>query len=235
MRTIWASTVSAPTRSARMTRPPVPLTVPPITRSPGPFLDRDRLAADHRLVDRACPSTTIAVDRNLSRPGGPGADRRGRPGRAEHPPRDRRLTSRRAVLGARPEQGADGTAGLAARPQLENLTQENQGHDHRRRLEINGDFTMMIAERGGKNTGKKRGDHTEHKSRPGPQCDQCEHIQTAVDHRGPAALEEWQPAPQRPPASPGQAESIPRSGRRGRRAIPSRAPSPPSKEPGAAA
>ena len=45
MRTICASMVSLPTRSARITRPPVPLTVPPITRSPGPFLDRDRLAA----------------------------------------------------------------------------------------------------------------------------------------------------------------------------------------------
>ena len=37
IRTIWARSVSAPTRSARITRLPVPLTVPPISRSPGPF------------------------------------------------------------------------------------------------------------------------------------------------------------------------------------------------------
>ena len=37
MRTIWASRVSAPTRSARITNPPVPLTVPPVTRLPDAF------------------------------------------------------------------------------------------------------------------------------------------------------------------------------------------------------
>ncbi len=37
MRTIWASSVSAPTRSARMITLPVPLTVPPVTRLAGPF------------------------------------------------------------------------------------------------------------------------------------------------------------------------------------------------------
>src|SRR2546425_9759920 len=37
MRTIWASSVSLPTRSARITKPPAPFTVPPVTRLPGAF------------------------------------------------------------------------------------------------------------------------------------------------------------------------------------------------------
>ncbi len=37
MRTIWASRESAPTRSARSTKLPLPFTVPPVTGSPGPF------------------------------------------------------------------------------------------------------------------------------------------------------------------------------------------------------
>ena len=37
MRTICASSVSAPTRSARITKLPVPFTVPPVTASPGVF------------------------------------------------------------------------------------------------------------------------------------------------------------------------------------------------------
>ena len=37
MRTIWASKVSLPTRSARITKLPVPLTVAPVTTSPGDF------------------------------------------------------------------------------------------------------------------------------------------------------------------------------------------------------
>ena len=37
MWTICASSVSLPTRSARMTKPPVPFTVPPMTRLPGVF------------------------------------------------------------------------------------------------------------------------------------------------------------------------------------------------------
>ena len=35
--TICASSVSLPTRSARITKPPVPFTVPPVTRSPALF------------------------------------------------------------------------------------------------------------------------------------------------------------------------------------------------------
>ena len=48
-----------PTRSD-----PAPLTVPAITRSPGVFFDRPRLAGDHRLVDRARALRDRAVGRD---------------------------------------------------------------------------------------------------------------------------------------------------------------------------
>jgi hypothetical protein len=56
--------VSAPTRSARITSVPVPFTVAPVTRSPR-SCDRDRLARDHRLVDRRLAFEHDAVDRDL--------------------------------------------------------------------------------------------------------------------------------------------------------------------------
>ena len=65
MRMIWASIVSLPTRSARRTKVPVPLTVPPISFLAGAFLDRDRLAGDHRLVDGTRAVDHHAVDGNL--------------------------------------------------------------------------------------------------------------------------------------------------------------------------
>ena len=68
----------APTRSARITSVPVPLTVAPMTRSPALLLDRDRLAGDHRLVDGA-----RALERRRRRPGPsrPGRTRRRSPTR----------------------------------------------------------------------------------------------------------------------------------------------------------
>ena len=53
MCTIWDSKVSAPTRCASMTGPPVPFTVAPMTLIAGIFLDRYRLAGDHGLIDAA--------------------------------------------------------------------------------------------------------------------------------------------------------------------------------------
>ena len=103
MRTIWASTVSAPTRSARMTRPPVPLTVPPITRSPGPFSTG---IGSPLIIDSSTalePSTTTPSTGIFS----PGRTRSRSPGTtcssgtSSSRPSSR---SRRAVLGARPSK-----------------------------------------------------------------------------------------------------------------------------------
>jgi hypothetical protein len=58
IRTIWASSASFPTRSARSTKLPLPFTVPPVTRSPGPFSTGigSPVTIDSSTEDR--PSTT---------------------------------------------------------------------------------------------------------------------------------------------------------------------------------
>ncbi len=63
--TIWESRVSAPTRSARMTKPPVPLTVPPVTLRCDILLDGNGLAADHGLVDGTVALEHDAIDGDL--------------------------------------------------------------------------------------------------------------------------------------------------------------------------
>ena len=66
--TIWtmrASRVSRPTFSARITKLPLLFTVPAMTLSPDCFVDRHRLACDHRLVDRRRALDEHTVDRHL--------------------------------------------------------------------------------------------------------------------------------------------------------------------------
>ena len=75
MATILDSSMSLPTRSARMSRPPVPLTVAPVSLSPWRLVDRDRLAGDHRFVDQLVPSSTTPSTGTFS----PGRTRRRSP------------------------------------------------------------------------------------------------------------------------------------------------------------
>ena len=149
--TICASSVSAPTRSARITSEPVPLTVPPISAVAGALLDRHRLAGDHRLVDRA-----RALERRRRRPGpsrraARAGDRPTARPRAARPPR--RRPSRDAARGLRreAEQRADRGAGAAARAQLEHLAEQHERHDHGGRLEVDAD-----AARDGRGTRRER-------------------------------------------------------------------------------
>ena len=57
--------VSRPTASARMTKPPLRLMVPPITLAPTILADRHQLAGHHRLVERGMAFDQFAVDRHL--------------------------------------------------------------------------------------------------------------------------------------------------------------------------
>ena len=108
----------------------------------GAFLDRDRLAGDHRLVDGARPLDHHAVDGNLLA----GTDPQPIAGN-DQIQRDILFASILADparrLGGQPEQGANRTAGLAAGSQLEHLAQQDQRDDHRGRLEIDGDLAVM--------------------------------------------------------------------------------------------
>ena len=65
MWTICESRVSAPTFSARITKPPVWFSVPAVTLEPDGLRHRNRLAGDHRLVDVALALGQLAVDRHL--------------------------------------------------------------------------------------------------------------------------------------------------------------------------
>ena len=134
--TIRDSVVSAPVRSTFMSKLPVVFCVPPVTRSPSMLLDRDRLAGDQRLVDRAPPATmTVPSIGTLS----PGRTRSMSPtttsasGTSAVPPSA--LTLQRG-LRREVEEGADRAAGLRPRAELQHLAEEDERGDHRRRLEI---------------------------------------------------------------------------------------------------
>jgi hypothetical protein len=185
----------APTRSARMTRLPLPLSVPPMTRSPA-LLDRHRLAGEHRLVDARAPRPPRrrpAPSRPAARAGGRRHDVRSSGTSSSLP------SSRRPPRGLRrqPEQRADRAAGLLARAQLEHLAEQHQRDDHRRRLEVDAD--RPVRRRGtapGKSPGPPCRDRRCRRRRRRRRADQREHVEAAVDDRLPAAHEERPAAPQ---------------------------------------
>ena len=152
-----ASSVSAPTRSARITTVPVPLTVAPMTRSPGRLRDGHRLAGDHRFVDGRFAFLDDAVDRNaVAR-----TDAQAIAGMnvverdvlvaavGAHAPR---------ALGRQLQQRADRGAGAAAGAQLQHLPEQHQRHDRRGGLEVEGDAAVVAAKRGREDPGREHGD-----------------------------------------------------------------------------
>ena len=138
--TIWtirASSVSAPTFSAFMTRVPLAFTVAPTTLSPACFstgIGSPEIMDSSMLL---APSSTIAVHGHLL--AGPNPQ----------PVADLHLFERDVGLlaviehlpgglGREPEQSLDRGARPAARPQFQDLAEQDQRDDHRRRLEIAG-------------------------------------------------------------------------------------------------
>ena len=99
---VAADALAPPSRSV-----PVPLTVPPVTALAARLLDRDRLAGDHRLVDRARALDDDAVDRAPSRRAGRAAGRRRARARAARPPPSRRRRS--AAPSSAPGRAAPGS------------------------------------------------------------------------------------------------------------------------------
>ncbi len=65
MATIRASVVSAPVRSTRISKLPVPLMVPPVTRSPLLFSTGSGSPVSSDSSTALLPSITVAVDRDL--------------------------------------------------------------------------------------------------------------------------------------------------------------------------
>ena len=132
--TIEARTVSRPTRVARITTVPEALSVAPISSSPADLLDRQRLARQHRLVDRGLALDDDPVDRDLLAGSNPqeiaDADRR------------QRDVDLAAVLepasrpGLEPDQAADRAARLVLGAGLEPAAEEDQADDDRRAVEV---------------------------------------------------------------------------------------------------
>ena len=171
----------------------MPLTVAPTSAAPPPFLDRDRLAADHRLVDRAAPAHHYPVDRNpLAR------------AYAQHVAdldvgeRDILLaTARNAVRDRRREaqQRAERRAGPVAGPQFQHLSQQHQHDDDDRGVEVRL-HAARHPEPGRKQPGRDRGRHAVGEGRSHAERDKREHVGAAVDYRRPPALEERSPRPE---------------------------------------
>ena len=144
----------SPTRSARMTSAPVPLTVPPITRSPGcfatgidspvtiDFVDGARCLRAPRHRPARCRRAARAADR-------PDGSASSATSSSSPPARDAAGGLRRQV-----QQRANGAAGLLARPQFQHLTQQDQDGDDRRGLEIHRDPAVRSGSRPG--TGRAR-------------------------------------------------------------------------------
>ena len=121
------------------------------------LLDRDRLAGDERLVDRASAVDDDAIDRH------PVAGAHAQHV-TDHDIGERHL-GRVAVrldlqrrLGREVEEGADCTAGLRPRPEFQHLAEKDEGGDHRRRLEIDADQAVMVAHLGRKDLRREHRD-----------------------------------------------------------------------------
>ena len=212
IRTIWASIVSAPTRSARITRPPGAVdgaADEPVRRA---FLDGDRLAGDHRFVDEARALDDHAVDRDLlSRPD-------------PEPVADVDLVEGDVLLAAvvlqsprdlrrEAQQGLDRARRLVPGAELEHLPQEHQRRDHRRRLEVDRDRAVVAAERGRKEPGEEVGDDAVEVGGAGADGDQREHVEAATERSTPSPGRRTATRPRGRPGSPARAR--PRAGRAG--------------------
>ena len=155
--TICASIVSRPTFSARMTKPPDWLSVPPITLSPASLVTGidSPVTIDSSSEER--PSSTAPSTGTFS------------PGRTRSRSPTCSAIERDLVVGAvgadaarglrrEIEQRADRAGGRLAGAQFQHLAEQHQHGDDRGRLEIDGDRAVMAAERRREDAGRERGD-----------------------------------------------------------------------------
>ena len=162
MRTMRDSIVSAPTLSARITKLPVPLTVPPITRAPGAFsTGMDSPVTMDSSIALVPSSTLPSTGTRFARPHA----------QSVADPYDLKRHIHFAIglnaprgLGREFQQRPDRAAGALARAQFQNLTQQHQHGDDGGGFEIDRHHPVLRAVR--PETGRAR------RSRPG-----CNHRQ----------------------------------------------------------
>ena len=194
MRTICASSVSAPTRSARITKPPVPLTVPPVTRLPGVFSTGIGSPVTIDSSTALVPSRTTPSTGTRS----PGRTRRRSPGCTWSSGTSSSLPSGATPPGGlrrQTEQRADGPRGGAARAQLEHLAEQDERGDHRRRLEVDGGHAA-VPHAVGQRAGDQHGEDAVAEGGARAEGDQGEHVEAAGPDRLPGAHEERPAAPE---------------------------------------
>ena len=157
--------------------------------------NRHRFAGDHRFVERGVAVIDPAIDRH--------AFARAHAEQIAHDDTFDRHFLIAAVgldpargLGGKIEQRLDRARGFLTRAQFEHLTQQHQHGDHRRRLEIDRDNPIRVAEGSGKYFRRQDRDHAVAPGGPGPHRNQCKHIEIARFERGPGALEERPAGPQ---------------------------------------
>ncbi len=195
MRTICASSVSLPTRSARMIKLPVMLMVPPVTFMPADFSTGHRLARHHGFVNRARSFKHHSVHGNFfARPNAQMVA-------------DMHLVERDVLLAPvlpnhargfrrQAEQRTERARRLAARPQFEHLSQQHQRGDYRRGLKVHCHRSAVPSKRVREDPRRDGCNQAVKVRRASAHGDQREHIWTAMDYRCPGAFEERPPAPQ---------------------------------------
>lgn len=156
------------------------------------FGDRQRLARQHRLVDRATAFGHNAVHGDLfARTDAQNVSN------VDMRQRDFLLASVRANapggFGCKSEQRLEGGRGLRTRLQLQYLAEKSQRDDHGRRFEIHR-YPPHHLERVWKCLRRHRRHNAVHEGRAGPRANQCPHIRTTLHHRHPAAPKNRAPA-----------------------------------------
>ena len=153
-----ASSVSAPTLSARITSAPVPFRVAPIDAVAGLFSTGIGSPVTIDSSTRARALEHDAVDRHLL-------------ARAHaQPVADVHVLERHVLVGAvvadaprglrrEAEERLDGGAGAAARAELEHLAEQDERHDHRRRLEVDARPRRACRGTSREDAGRERRDH----------------------------------------------------------------------------
>ncbi len=138
--------VSRPTFSARMMKPPVVLSVPPITFEPVSFVTGIDSPVTINSSSDERPSITSPSTGTFS----PGRTRRRSPTMTTSSETSSSVPSGRQAprgLWREVEQGADRARGLLAGAQLEHLPEQDQHGDHRGRFEIDRDRAITAAKR----------------------------------------------------------------------------------------
>ncbi len=167
--------VSEPTFSATMTNEPEPFSVPPVTLAPALFSTGTGSPVSIEFVNRARSVYDLAVHRDLLARANP------------QPVADMDVLQRHllvvAVVADEPrrlrrqvEQGADGAAGLLARPDLQHLAEEDEDDDDACGLVVDADLALGPAERVGEDAGCDGRDDAEGVSRADAEPDQRPHV-----------------------------------------------------------